>query len=155
MSAGTSRPAFASWNAARGERRAARRGVDVERRAVDGCDADDAGERAQARRDRSSRGNATATAPLNLARQARRMRALGRHEHDGAAAARGDEPGEQRRLHRFDGRDDEPARTVGDVHGAAAAQLVDGAVERECSGITVDFLVDWGGHRKRRVFLGC
>ena len=92
-------------------------------------------------RDPSSGGKATATAPLKLARQAGGMRTLRGDEHDGSAAARRDEPREQRRLQRFDGRDDEPARTVGDLHGAPAAQLVDGAVERKCSGIAVDFLM--------------
>ena len=133
-----------------GERRAARRGVDVERRAVDGRDADDAGDRAQAV-EIGRRGKRHGDGAAQLVRQARRMRALGGHEHDGAAAARGDEPREQRCLHRFDGRDEESARTVGDLHGTATAQLVDGAVERQRSGITVDFLVDWGGHRKKRV----
>ena len=69
------------------------------------------------------------------------MRTLRGDEHDGSAVARRDESREQRRLQRFDRRDDEPARTVGDVHGAPAAQLVDGAVERERGGIAVDFLV--------------
>ena len=70
-----------------GERRAARRLVDVERRAVDGCDADHAGERAQAV-EIGRRGKRHGDGAAQLARQARRMRALGRHEHDGAAAAR-------------------------------------------------------------------
>ena len=84
------------------------------------------------------------------------MRTLGGDEHDGSAVARRDEPREQRRLQRFDGRDDEPARTVGDVHRAPAAHLVDGTVERECCGIAVDFLVQFStSMRKRRVFLGC
>jgi hypothetical protein len=77
------------------------------------------------------------------------------HEHDGSAVARGDEPCEQRGLQRFDGRDDEPARAVGDMHGAAAAQLVDGAVERERCGVAVDFLIQTQGPLKKRVFLEC
>ena len=48
ISAGTSRPAFASWKRSRGERCAPWRWVDVECRVVDGRDAVDAGERAQA-----------------------------------------------------------------------------------------------------------
>ena len=69
------------------------------------------------------------------------MRTLGGDEHDGSAVACRNESREQRRLQRFDGRYDEPARTVRDVHGAPAAQLVDGTIERERGGIAVDFLV--------------
>ena len=83
------------------------------------------------------------------------MRTLRGDEHDGSAVARRDQPREQRRLQRLDGRYDEPAGTVGDLHGAAAAQLVDGSVERECSGIAVDFLYVLHRLGKRRAFLGC
>ena len=83
------------------------------------------------------------------------MRTLRGDEHDGSAVARGDEPREQRGLQRFDGRDDETARAVGHLHGAATAQLVDGAVERECGGIAVDFLVGANDIGKRPLFLGC
>ena len=147
-------PGFRELERSRGERRAARRRVDVEGCVVDGCDAVDAGERAQAleiRLGRKSHGNGAAQS----ARQRCGMRTLRGDEHDGSAVARGDEPREQRGLQRFDGRDDEPARAVGHVHGAPTAQLVDGAVERERGGIAVDFLIYVQGHRKKRVFLEC
>ena len=85
-------------------------------------------------------------------RQAGRVRALGSDEHDGSARAGRDEPLEQRRLHRLDGRDDEAMGAVGHVHGASTPKLVDRAVERERSGIAVDFLLGCQGGPKGESF---
>lgn len=141
-------PRFGELERGRGKRRTMRCGIDVERRAVDGSQPRNARERAQALEIRLRR-KCDGYGAAKLARQTCGMCALGGHEHDRAPAASGDEPREQLRLHRFDGRDDEPAPAVGDLHGASTAQLVDGAVERECGGIAVDFGGKWGRHGQK------
>ena len=82
-------------------------------------------------------------------RQAGRVCALGRDEHDGPRIARRDEALEQRRLHGFNRRDDEPTVAVGHVHGAPTAKLVDRSIERKCCGVAVDFLLS----RQRKAFV--
>ena len=139
ISAGTSRPAFASWNAAAAS--GALRGDGSTSNAASSTGAMPSTPASVRKHSRSvSGGKATATAPLNrrdnaaacarsavTSMTARPLPAATSRANSGACSV-------------SMAATTSPRATVGDLHGAPATQLVDGSVERQRSGIAVDFL---------------